>query len=222
MAAHCGRGCGHRETAQRGVASFRGASKTRTSDVQLHIGKSRIPGRARRQSHRTSSRLAPAIFWFPSPPTPLDCCQGCKGQNVREDNRRAQGACRIRRHGRGGVRPPRRRGDRRADGPPAREPRVSDGQRHAQPRDRRDRENPQRRSGRVASRPSMRCRRTRRARPSSPPPSRPAPPTPTSSSPSAAARSPTAPRRCRSASPTMSAPSRISTGSAPTRAWRRR
>ena len=60
-----------------------------------------------------------------------------------EDNRRAQGACRFRRHGRGGFRNSRRGGGGRANGSSGHEPRVSDGQRHAQPTDRRDRENPQ-------------------------------------------------------------------------------
>ena len=139
-----------------------------------------------------------------------------------EDNRRAQGACRFRRHGRGRVRPPGRRGGRRADGPPAREPRLPDGQRHAQSETDeiekiRNALGP-RCVGDLRRDAAAHAARGRR----SPPPSRRAPPTPISSSPSAAARSPTAPRPCSFASPTTSAPSTTSTGSGRSRASRRR
>ena len=89
--------------------------------------------------------------------------------------------------------------------PAGREARLPDGQRHAQPRDRRDRKHPPRAGAALrrhirrdaaahAARGGDRRRRTgpRRRRP-------------ISSSPSAAARSPTAPRRCSFASPTISA-----------------
>ena len=50
-----------------------------------------------------------------------------------EDHRHAQRACRFRSHGRGRVRAPGRGGGGRANGPAACQPRLSDGQRHAQP-----------------------------------------------------------------------------------------
>ena len=86
----------------------------------------------------------------------LDCCQSYQqDQIVRGGQARAQGACRFRRHGRGRVRPPRRRGDRRADGPSARFPRVPDGLGHAQPADRRNRQDSQ--GARVALCRHLRC-----------------------------------------------------------------
>ena len=137
------------------------------------------------------------------------------------EDKRAQRACRIRRDGRGRVRTAGIRGDRRAVEPAGRDTRLPDGQRHAQPRNRRDREHPPR-AGAALRRHLRRDAAAHAARGGHRrQPNRPAPPMPTSSSPSAAARSPTAPRRCSSASPTISATPTTSTGSGPVAALRR-
>ena len=96
-------------------------------------------------SRISSANLAPRLRWS----------RRRHKAGMSGEDKRAQRACRIRRHGRGRVRTAGIRGDRRADGPAGREPRVPDGQRHAEPRNRRDREHPPR--ARAALRRHLRC-----------------------------------------------------------------